>query len=236
MVVADRPPAIEPRALPTELQEARRRDVVEAFVKWTREYPGEATTRRSLHDLEKRKIGFTRKTIGKYFPQRECANNPWHAICFVAVHVLKLYDPYPAPKFVRECANTYLRWRQDDQARESFSSPGPPDALSDDELTSVINAHHDITAMSEAAKILTTRLHRKLRTTPLFGATDRARREALDAADAIIRVSDVVIKRVGSVNDRVDLDDARRYCAAVIDAAIDPIACDRVNMVARGGS
>lgn len=220
MVVADRPPAIEPRLLPTQLQEARRRDVIEAFVKWTREYPGEATTKRSLHDLEKR-IGFTRKTIGKYFPQRECANNPWHAMCFVAVHVLKLYDPYPAPKFIRECANTYLRWRQEDQAQDSLPVQGSPGALTDDELVRVINDNDDITAMANAAEILTARLHRKLRTTSLFGATDRARREALDAADAIVRVANVVIKRVEGVNDRVDIDGVRRNCAAVIDAAID---------------
>jgi hypothetical protein len=207
-----------------------RKHVVEKFAAWTYKYPARAKDRLDARDLAPEKprdpqtgIHVARKTLGKYFPHAQCGGSTWHALCYMAVFVYELYGPpESSPRFIRACATTYANWLNEDQA---LTSPVPIDVTdarfkSNEELLAVIHGSDDLLAATEAACVLTGRLHRKLSTSTLFESKARSREQALNAAHKIVSIAGPVIHRVHAVRDQVG-DEVKINCVAIVDAAVD---------------
>ncbi|WP_131806218.1 hypothetical protein [Mycolicibacterium conceptionense] len=214
--------AIVPEPLSSDAQEARRKHVVRKFVVWTLANPT-ATRLKSRElapdDLSKG-IGVSRKTLGKWFPERKCHGSTWHALCYMAIDVYGLYDPpSSAPTHIQHCAHTYRGWRHDYQAR-GMSASVAVRTMSADDLRAVIGQAKSLPRMAEAAEVLTRRLHRGLSTTPLFGGTAKNREDASRRANEIATIAEQVLRRAELARDRLDID-VRKSCAAIIDCAVD---------------
>lgn len=238
-----RAPAIEPQPLP-EAQEVRRKAVVQAFADWTlRDKVGAGTRRTVTYLQDPERVGYTRKTIGHWFPRKRCGDESiWHALCFAAVDYYQLYKPSDEiPSFVLSCTETYRRWRDEDEERARGASTGSDhpldrlgeipadqraahlDALHDDELLRLRDQHHsDLLLVTEIVRHLVASKHREMLTNTVFGRiVDPG--HGFVAAEKIIEWADPVIRRVSALTVRGTAvnDGIRRNCISIIDALTD---------------
>lgn len=238
-----RAPAIEPQPLP-EAQEVRRKAVVQAFADWTLRDRRGAGTKRTVSYLEDReRVGYTRKTIGHWFPRKLCGDESvWHALCFAAVDYYKLYKPTDEiPPFVLRCTETYRLWRSEDKERTRTDAAGPErvldrlgeisadqrsaqlEVLHDDELVELRDQHQDdLPLVTEIVRCLVASKHREMTTNTVFGRIVDPH-HGFVAAEKIIEWADPLIRRITAQAIRgaeID-DDIRRNCVGIIDALTD---------------
>jgi len=223
------PPALIPWAKPLTGAALRGRDdVVEKFKKWIIANPEQAADPKSTHQLSgvaNGPLGYSRKKISTYFPDRECGGSAWNALCYMALQRFKPgVDPEPSAE-LRYWADRYAKQIQKakDTATPAKNETSDLDHAANKELLRITNKSDDLNIVTTAARILTQRLHRKLSATAASAPPDAILTldEATEAAHTICRVHKRVIDDlVWPARHTIDRD-IKKNCAAINDATAD---------------